>query len=254
MWPLYIWLSDRIICPELTVIFLNCFLQVALQGWALTRKHTVHRLCTLKISSKRHQGKNPSIYEGKFNFPFMYFYFSCNQCRTLKIGSILVAMHDVLKGIRRFIALLVMLILKTSNHLEWQNNYQSCLFFKYRYIHTARQRKWVQTAMGFFVGVSLWGQYEHLHTILQKPFLSIFIGLCLSLGVGQREHTMALTSRTQTSGLQNDQRRTRFLSSLRTSWRMSSTSATPDNFTFIFYFLFLKWSLPKFRVYKFWYL
>ena len=155
MGPPYIWLPDRIIRPELTVIFVSCFLQVALQGWTLTRKHTVHRLCALKISSKRHQGKNPSIYEGKFNFPF-YFYFSCNQCRTLKTESILFAMHDVLKGIRRFIALLNMiwhymlvrktlldLLMKISNDLEWENNYQSCLFYKYRYIHTVRQRKWV---------------------------------------------------------------------------------------------------------------
>ena len=119
MGPPYIWLSDRIIRPELTVIFVSCFLQVALQGWTLTRKHTVHRLCAFKISSKRHQGKNPSIYEGKFNFPF-YFYFSCNQCRTLKAGSILFAMHDVLKGIRRFIALLVMLIGKTCWNSLWK--------------------------------------------------------------------------------------------------------------------------------------
>ena len=68
MWTLCVWLSAKIIGPELTVIFLNYFLQVALQGWTPTRKHTIHWLCTLKINSKRHQGKNPSIYEGKFNF------------------------------------------------------------------------------------------------------------------------------------------------------------------------------------------
>ena len=42
--------------------------------------------------------------------------------------------------------------------------------------------------MGFCVGVSLSGQYEHLHTILQKTFLSVSVSVSVSCSVNTPWH------------------------------------------------------------------
>ena len=55
------------------------------------------------------------------------------------------------------------------------------------YVHTARHRhRQIVTVLN---GIVVLVQCEHLHTILYNPF---FIGVCIGLGVGQREHTITL--------------------------------------------------------------
>ena len=104
-----------------------------------------------------------------------------------KTGSILFAMYDVLKGIRRFIALLVMLIGKTCWNSLWkfQMIWNGKTIISHVYFTNIGTFTLPDSENGYkrqwdSVLVSLSGQYEHLHTILQKPFLSVSVLVSVS--------------------------------------------------------------------------